>query len=119
MRFLVIACALSLLTTGCIDAKSDDQIKAEQLCAQVAVNKEAERTPGFKMAANVSTETQLLAGPKHYLIRVTYKIVTLDDPGKTSNDPNAYSGATCEVKNGDIVDGKMDMRLIDRLRLQQ
>lgn len=127
MRSLTIVFTLSLLATGCNDAtqaakfsaaeavKSSDQRQAEQLCAQAAADNEARRTPGLKKILDTPAETQVL-GPNHYLIRVKYKMVTLDDPGTTSNDLNAYSGATCDVQQGKIVSGKLDQRLIDTLR---
>lgn len=130
MRALVITFALSLLVTGCNDAtqavnlavaeavKSSDQRQAEELCAQAAADNEALRTPGLKKILDTPAKTQVL-GSNHYLIRVTYKMVTLDDPGTTSNDLNAYSGATCEVQQGKIVSGKLDQRFMDRLRRLQ
>lgn len=127
MRLLATTFILALFTlAGCNEAKqaasylaseaikSDDQRKAEQTCVQEAVNHEAQRTPGLKKILDTPAETQIL-GPNHYLVRVTYKMVTLDDPGTTSNDLNSYSGATCEVNQGRIVNGKLDERLVDIL----
>jgi len=92
--------------------KSSDQRQAEGLCAQAAVDGEARRTPGLKKILDTPAETQVL-GLNHYLVRVTYKMVTLDDAGTTSKDLDSYSGVTCEVQQGKIVDGKLDERLVD------
>lgn len=130
MRILAVVSTLSLFAAGCNDStqatkhmaseaiKSNDQIQAEQLCTQATADNEARRTPGLKKILCAPSKTQSL-GPNHYLVRVTYKMVTLDDPGTTSDDLNSYSAATCEVKQGMIVTGKLDDRLVDIIQRQR
>jgi hypothetical protein len=125
MKFtsLLVACLIAGLT-GCGDAKqaaslaiteitkSDTQRQAERLCLQAAVNEEARRTPGLKSVLDMPAETRSL-GQNHYLVTISYKKVTLEDPGTTSNNLDMYSGATCDVHDGKIVEGRLKKRLFE------
>ena len=82
------------------------QLQAELACARAAMNSEMKRTPGLKTLSPRKTDIRVL-GDKHYLVVITYKKITLDDPGETTSDWDMNSGATCEVLNGKVVDGKL------------
>ena len=95
--------------SGCKDAKfianevmkSDSQRNAEKACAQTLYQLEPRRTPDMKDFAWMTFETNQLTN-SHYLVKASYKVVTMDDP--TGESLCSLRQATCDVSGTTIVD---------------
>ncbi len=122
MKRIIVLLIFSALLVGCDGVKQDvsnlisealkssEQKQAEQMCVQAAYNEELKRTTGLKELLGTPAETQTI-GKNHFLVRIIYKLVTIDDPGTTSRDLSMYGGVNCEVNQGRVVDGRLDNRL--------
>lgn len=133
MRSIVLALLISSATLsllGCSEAKnaasfalseaikSKSQREAENICLQAAVDAEARRTRGLKTLLNLPAETQFLS-ENDFLIKFRYKKITIDDPGEKSDNLDMYSDATCEVKNGKVVDGHLAKSIAESISQYQ
>ena len=84
-----------------VATKSDNQKSAENGCWDAAMNAESQRTKGLKALSSGPIETTKI-DDNHFLVKVSYKKITLDDPGQKSNNVCMYGNTTCEILNNSI-----------------
>jgi hypothetical protein len=109
LKYLFI-CFVIITLQGCDQAKelvgivmkSDEQRLAEKGCWDMAAYYEALRTRNFRGFANGPPPETTDLGNSHYLIKVSYKKITLDDMGQKSGNVFMYGYTTCEVINNKV-----------------
>lgn len=83
--------------------KSSSQQQAEDACRRTAANVEAQRFKNFRAITRRIPETTDLGGG-HYIIRVGYRVITLEHPeGEEGNNLCMFQRTTCEVQGNKIV----------------
>jgi hypothetical protein len=106
-RHLLIAFLLPIISGCNLNAESE----AVDLCFKVAPQVEAERLEVSNEAIGRVKGTRRLSnkskkfGPAHYLIEIDYQVLTIDNPNPNTNDIWSIRTITCEVKDGEIIDG--------------
>ena len=106
-RHLLITLLLPIISVCNLHTESE----AVDLCFKQAPQVEAKRLETTKEAVGRVKGTKGLSkkaqkiGPAHFLVEIDYQVVTIDNPNPSKNDFLSIRTLTCEVKDGEIIDG--------------
>ena len=98
---LPILCALLSALSGC---QAGAESRAVDICSKQAPQIEAGRDPSVKGTIVRSFETREVKSG-HYLVIVNYQVATMANPNPDIKDFMSISTLTCEIKDGEIIDG--------------
>jgi len=98
---VLLFCAFLSSRSGC---QNNAESRAVDLCFKQAPQLEVELDKNVKGTLRDTFEVQEI-GPAHFLVEANYLVGTMENPNPSRKDILSIKTITCEIKDGEIVDG--------------